>query len=115
MSKSETIRIDEVEYVRKDSLPTIPITVDGVTDHGIQIAVLDRGFVYIGRVKTDKDWCYITDASCIRLWGTTKGLGELVNGPLTNTKLDKAGNVKVNIRSLIHLIACKEPAWNTKL
>ena len=28
-------------------------------DHGLQIAVLDRGFVYIGRVVTDSEWCYI--------------------------------------------------------
>ena len=115
MSKPETIRIDEVEYVRKDSLPRQSVTTDGVTDHGIQIVVLDRGFVYVGRVKTDRDWCYIDDASNIRIWGTTKGLSELVNGPTSSTKLDKAGSVKAHIKSLIHLIACKEAAWNTKL
>lgn len=109
----ETIRINEIEYVRKDSFPAV--SEDGVVNHGIQIVVLDRGFVYVGRVKTDKDWCYIQDALNVRLWGTSKGLAELTNGPLQNTKLDKAGNVKANIRSLIHLIQCKESAWNTKL
>ena len=115
MSKPETIRIDEVEYVRRDSLPKVSEVKDGETYHGLNIVVLDRGFVYVGRVKTDKDWCYIADAHNIRIWGTSKGLSELVNGPLTNTKLDKAGNVKANIRSVIHMIACKESAWNTKL
>ena len=111
----DTIVLDGVTYVRKDSIPALPDTVDGVTDHGIQIVVLDRGFIYIGRVKTDKDWCYMADASNIRAWGTSKGLAELVDGPLPNTKLDKAGNVRANIRSVIHLIACKESVWNTKL
>ena len=115
MSKPETIKIDEVEYVRKDSLPRQAITTDGITDHGIQIVVLDRGFVYVGWVRTDKEWCYIENASNIRIWGTAKGLSELVNGPTANTKLDKAGSVKTNIKSLIHLIDCKESAWTTKL
>jgi len=112
MSKPETIKIDDVEYVRKGAMPEI---VDGVTNHGIQIVVLDRGFIYVGRVKTDDRWCYIQDASCVRIWGTTKGLGELVDGPLPKTKLDKAGVVRANIRSVIHLITCKEEKWATNL
>ena len=113
--KPETIKIDEVEYVRKDSLPKVSEVKEGETYHGLNLVVLDRGFVYVGYVKTDKDWCYIDQASNIRVWGTSKGLSELINGPTSSTKLDKSGSVKANIKSLIHLIACKESAWTTKL
>lgn len=85
-------------------------------DHGIQIAVLDRGFVYIGRAKTDDDWLYLTDAQNVRRWGTTKGLGELAaTGPTPKTKLDKTGTVKAPLKSLIHLIAVEEQIWEKKL
>ena len=111
----ETIVINGMEYIRKDSVAKFAPEVEGTINHGIQIVVLDKGFIYVGKVKTDKDWCYIENASCIRYWGTTKGLGELVDGPLSGTKLDKIGMVRANIKSLIHLIAIKESAWTTKL
>jgi len=81
-------------------------------DHGAQIAILDRGFVYVGNVMTDADWCYIKNAKNIRVWGTTKGLGELRNGPLSGTKLDPTGEVKSPLRALIGLIAVEADKWN---
>jgi hypothetical protein len=85
-------------------------------DHGIQIAVVDRGFVYVGRVKTDADWCFITDAKNIRRWGTTRGLGEIAaSGPTITTKMDQTGTIKVPLKSLIHLIAVSEPIWEKLL
>lgn len=40
---------------------------------GTAIVVLDRGFVYVGQVTIDGDWCVITDAQNVRRWGTTRG------------------------------------------
>jgi hypothetical protein len=80
---------------------------------GIAIVVLDRGFVYVGRVTVDGDWCVIDGAKNIRIWGTTKGLGELVNGPLKDTKLDNVGSVRAPLRAVIHIIDAKEEAWKT--
>ena len=70
------------------------------------IVVLDRGFVYVGTVTQSGEYLRIEDAKNIRKWGTTKGLGELVNGPLNDTVLDKVGIVLVPQRALIHLIPC---------
>ena len=42
---------------------------------GVQIVVLDRGFVYVGDVTVDADWVTIRNARNIRRWGTTRGLG----------------------------------------
>ena len=103
MSKPEVIKIDEVEYVRKDAQ-------EGCKGD-IKIVVLDRGFVYVGRVELSSDFVTITQAKNIRVWGTTKGLGELVGGPLSGTKLDSVGTVKAPIRALISLIDVEQKAW----
>jgi len=102
MSKPKTIKIDDVEYVRKDA----------IKDDGIKIAVLDRGFVYIGYVTIEGDFLYLHHAKNIRVWGTTKGIGELVSGPTKDTKLDSVGNITVPIRALISLIDVEQSKWN---
>lgn len=86
-----------------------------IENHGLQIIVADRGFVYIGEVTTDAEWVYIKNASNIRVWGTTEGLGQLRNGPLSTTKLDKTGNLKLNRKALIALMEVKVDAWTSKL
>jgi len=82
---------------------------------GTAIVVLDRGFVYVGKVTVDGDWCLIEKAKNIRVWGTTKGLGELVNGPTPNTKLDAVGNVRAPLRAVISIIDANGEAWNGAL
>ena len=82
---------------------------------GFAIVVLDRGFVYVGNVTHDGEWCVISNAKNIRLWGTTRGLGELAqNGPLQNTKLDPVGTVRAPAKSIIHLIDTEEVKWTSK-
>jgi hypothetical protein len=105
MSKPVLMKIDDVEYVRKDSLCT--------TDTKVQIFVLDRGFVYIGTSdgKTP-DGIVIKNAHNIRVWGTTKGLGELVSGPTSKTVLDKVGTVRVPIQAIISIIDVDSSKWN---
>ena len=74
---------------------------------GTTIVVLDRGFVYVGRVHVEGDMVTVTNARNIRKWGTTKGLSELVNGPTTNTVLDEVGEIAAPLRAVIHFIKCK--------
>ena len=82
---------------------------------GTAIVVLDRGFVYVGKVTVDGDWCKIESAKNIRVWGTTNGLGELVNGPTKTTKLDAVGNVRAPLRAVISIIDANAEKWNTAL
>ena len=103
MNTPEVIKIDEVEYIRKDSVPA--------PDGDIQIVVLDRGFVYVGYTTIEKDFVIIRNAKNIRVWGTSKGLGELVSGPLLGTKLDQIGTVKAPLRALISLINVEQAKW----
>jgi hypothetical protein len=79
--------------------------------YGPQIVVLDRGFVYYSPdVQENGENLVLNDAKCIRRWGTTKGLGQLTDGPTKDTVLDSTGTVIAPKRALIHLIQCKR--WN---
>lgn len=81
----------------------------------LQIAVLDRGFVYVGTCSVADGVLTITGASCIRRWGTTHGLGQLAaEGPQKDTKLDPADRVTAPISALVHLIDCNPKAWTNK-
>ncbi len=79
---------------------------------GFAVVVLDRGFVYVGNATCDDDWCVISDARNIRVWGTTAGLGELVqNGPTPKTELDVVGTVRAPMRAVISVIDTERGKW----
>lgn len=78
----------------------------------LQIAVLDRGFVYVGLCAVADGFLTISGAQCIRRWGTTAGLGQLAkSGPQSATKLEAAGTVSAPLSALIHLIGCDPAVW----
>lgn len=80
----------------------------------LKIAVLDRGFVYVGLCHTENGMLVISNASNIRRWGTSTGLGELAaKGPQSKTVLDPTGTVHAPLSALIHLIDCTAAAWPT--
>ena len=81
---------------------------------GFCIVVLDRGFIYVGDTEYDGEWCTITNAKNIRKWGTTNGLGQLVNdGPTAETKLDVInGTVRCPARAVISLIDTEKSKWS---
>ena len=104
----KTITADGVKYVSEADFKSKK---GNVTPSKRQIVILQRGWVAIGNYSVKNDECLLTDAAIIRTWGTTKGLGELVNGPLRGTKLDSAGTVKAPMRALISLIDVEQAKW----
>ncbi len=78
---------------------------------GKQIVVLDRGFVYVGDVTVAGEFTHIKNVKNIRYWGTKNGLGELVNGPLPETKSDACGDIIAPNKAVIHFIRCSEGVW----
>ncbi len=86
------LEVNGVKYVRADSIPaTQPVRDIGPT----RIIVADRGWVFVGNCEDNTDGTVtIRNARNIRLWGTTKGLGELADGPLSSTKHDLYGEVR---------------------
>lgn len=77
-----------------------------------QIVIAQRGWVFVGNVERSGDDVTITDAKCIRRWGTTKGLGELAaGGPLKSTVLDPIGTVRLHALAVVASIDCEESKW----
>ena len=105
MNKLTTL-LKLASLVDDESTPNNPVAESKLEITGQHIAVLDRGFVYVGNVRREADFLIITNASNIRKWGTTKGLGQLVNGPLADTVIDIVGEVKIPFKALITLIPC---------
>jgi hypothetical protein len=89
MTKPQTITIDDVKYVRED-------TIKAAVEIGeMRIIAADKGFVFVGMCEDQDDGSVIIrNAKNIRRWGTTKGLGELVSGPTVSTKYDHYGTVR---------------------
>lgn len=82
----------------------------------IKIVVLQRGWVMIGRYKKDGDIVTLENASVIRQWGTTKGLGQLaLDGKQTATKLDTAGHVEFHVLTIVATINCNDSKWDKEL
>ena len=95
---SDVISLNGVEYVKKgaDSSPELGDK---------RIIIADRGWVFAGDC-TDNDDGTITikNAYSIRRWGTTKGLGELINGPLAETIRDFYGTVRTTPIAQINIV-----------
>lgn len=76
------------------------------------IAVLDRGWVFVGRATESPSALTLQSADCIRYWGTTRGIGQLaLEGPQSGTKLDPAGTVTVPRTAVIALIDASADKW----
>ena len=105
----DSIVVEGKEYVPKDSIRA-------EYDGEIKIVVLQRGWVMIGRMERDGSECKLHNASVIRKWGTTKGLGELSNGKLPDTILDKCGGVvEFDYLTVVATISVKEEVWDKQL
>ena len=101
------VEINGVKYIRKDSVKEVKeFTGD------IKIVILQRGWVYIGRFERIGNDCKLHNAYNIRVWGTSKGLPELVNGATSKTVLDKCdGVVEFDWLTVVHTITCNKSAW----
>ena len=106
------VKINGVDYIRKD-LVGKQEEIKG----DIKIVILQRGWVMVGKFEKNGDDCKLHNASVIRVFGTTKGLGEIAKGgPTSTTKLDKCfGVVEFDKLTIIATIACSEDKWAKEL
>lgn len=104
-----SVEIDGIEYV--------PRGTQEISAGDVKIVVLQRGWVMVGRLERDGDQCKLHSASTIRIWGTSKGLGEIAaEGPTAKTTLDKChGVVEFHALTVIATIACEESKWASRL
>ena len=74
-----------------------------------RIVALSERWVFIGdyHAPTETAPASLTDASCIRIWGTTAGLGEIaLRGPTPNTKLDPCGTLIIEPGAVLFSLVC---------
>lgn len=105
------LTVNGVEYVRKDSVKKEDIKGD------VKIVILQRGWIIVGRFERNGSDCKVSNASVIRKWGTSKGLGEIAkDGPTGSTELDKCyGVVQFDYLTVVATIDCEEKSWADEL
>ena len=87
-----------------------------IASDDIRIVILHRGHVVVGRYERDGDEVTIRNASVIRLWGTTKGMGEIAaGGPTSKTVLDPCGVVRCHALAVIATLDCEVDKWTSKV
>ena len=107
----ESVSINNTRYVREDLAKTNP-------EGDMKIVVLQRGWVLVGTVSVsaiDPNIRILSGASVIRVWGTSKGLGELRDGPTSSTKLDPVGTAEFHILTQVLAIPVNAEAWKANL
>ena len=109
------INIEEIEVNGKKYYSQKPTNQEYQGDY--KIVVLQRGWVMVGKLERSGSECKLHNASVIRSWGTTKGLGEIAgNGPTSSTKLDKCnGLVEFDYLTVVASIAVNEAKWVSAL
>lgn len=97
----KTITVNNEVYVLEKDVK-VQLAKKNVKPTKRQIVVLNRGWVVVGDYSEKGDDCTLENASIIRVWGTTKGLGELAEGgPTSSTKLDACPNVHFHKMTMV--------------
>jgi hypothetical protein len=91
-----------------------------MSENPIKIVILQRGWVLVGRYsETDHASGargHLTDASVVRYWGPTKGLGQLAaEGPTEATKLDPCPPATFHELTVVFMLNCNESKWASRL
>lgn len=115
----KTIEINKEIYVAKAGVDKA-LKGKKITPTKIQIVVLQRGWIAVGRLSQTKDQCTLTDAFIVRRWGTENGLGELAaNGPLPSTApngpttLDKSPDIRFHEMTAVLRMDVDESKWQS--
>ena len=83
----------------------------------MKIVVINNGFVMVCKGFTKHaEGVTLTNARCIRVWGTTDGLGQLVNGPTPKTVLDaRIPIVEVPMHQVLFTFEVSPGQWEESL
>lgn len=75
-----------------------------------KIVIVQAGWVFVGTVgEGDAGMVTLDNAACIRVWGTTAGLGQLaLHGVQKDTVLDPCGRVQFPLTSVIGMMDVKK-------
>jgi hypothetical protein len=79
-----------------------------------RIVIVQQGWIFVGEYFFDPELncVHLDDASCIRVWGTTAGLGQLaLKGKQKETVLDYYGVVDAPLSSVVATLMCNPEVW----
>lgn len=108
MNKFELIKF----LLQDDNNETTNIVDNALGGSKTKIVVLQRGWIVVGDFELNGNYVTLTNAKCIRKWGTSKGLGELAkNGPTSETTLDEQPDTRFHIMTTIEIIDCVDSNW----
>ena len=81
------------------------------------LIVGSNGHVWIAKSALfDGVWLHMNTARIVRVWGTSQGLNQLVNGPLKETVLDAPADVvSLFHQAIIAVIPASEAQWQDHL
>lgn len=84
---------------------------------GTQIVILQRGWIFVGDLEKSGSNMKLINAASVRIWGTSKGLGEIADGgPTDSTKLDKIKNeVTFHELTVVAMLKCEDKKWEKHL
>lgn len=76
------------------------------------LVVIQSGWIFVGALTKCEGMYTLTDASCVRKWGTTKGLGELaLAGPTPSTILEPCGVMQAPAHAVHFIIPVEPKKW----
>lgn len=82
----------------------------------VVIAVLQRGWVAVGRYSQCGVIAELSNGYNIRRWGTSSGLGQLaVEGKQESTVIDRQPLIKFHIREVVMIMSCNSEAWKNEI
>ena len=91
-----------------DNSEVQPAPAQDEVNKGRYIVLGNRGNVVVGDLTIKGTTGYMKNASVIRRWGTTGGLGELaISGPTDSTKLDSCGEFEFELLTTCGMIPVK--------
>lgn len=85
------------------------------TGSDIRIIVCQRGWVLVGRFSRFGDDVRVSDSAVIGNWGTTKGLGQLKAGPLSETIIYPNGEAEMAWLAVVFTTKVDFDAWDPVL
>ena len=86
-----TVEIGDTALLMSFNVANFPSNEDPgpPVDSKTRLYVLDRGWILVGRVyDANAEAVTLSKAVCLRRWGTSRGLGELTNGPTPQSTID---------------------------
>ena len=84
----------------------------GQIHFGLNLVVVDNGFVYVGNVIYDDGYYIVVNCANVQKAGTERGFGQIAfDGPTNNTVLDYSPHILVPANRVCHLMKCVDEKW----